>query len=124
MNKIKKYRHQIGLIILMALAGISVTHAQEDKKLSIFAEHAAYNFAEFDWTLDVNYRISDKLSFSSWRRVTMNREDLIGGDYYVRVNSINWSKNEKFVLSLGQVKLDSDFINQESIMVKVRFKIY
>lgn len=124
MSKINKYRHQIGLFILMALAGISITHAQDNKRLSVFGEHAQYNFVEREWTLDINYRISDKLSFSSWHQTTQERSDIIGGDYYVRINSINWSKNEKFVLSLGKAALDSEFIKERSFMVKVRFKIY
>ena len=79
--------------------GITV---QAQDRLKGYGEVTAYNFNQYNYTLDVNYRITDRTSLSSWNTITSGRTAEQGFDYSVVSALINFkSKDYEETLSFG-----------------------
>ena len=112
-------------LIILALT-LSMTAQEKDNKLSAYAEVTAYNLSQYNYTLDVNYRISERISLSSWNTITSGMTEQQGFNYSVVSGLLNFkSKNLENTISVGysQTKQHAfDFVNKQ-IVLKLRLKL-
>ena len=112
-------------LIILALT-LSVTAQEKDNKLSAYAEVTAYNLSQYNYTLDINYRISERISLSSWNTITSGRTLEQGFNYSVVSGLLNFkSKNLENTLSFGYSRTEQyafDFVNKQ-IVLKLRLKL-
>ena len=112
-------------LIILALT-LSMTAQEKDNKLSAYAEVTAYNLSQYNYTLDINYRISERVSLSSWNTITSGRTLEQGFNYSVVSGLLNFkSKNLDNTLSIGYSRAEQysfDFINRQFVM-KLRVKL-
>ena len=112
-------------LIILALT-LSMTAQEKDNKLSAYAEVTAYNLSQYNYTLDVNYRISERISLSSWNTITSGMTEQQGFNYSVVSGLLNFkSKNLENTISVGynQTKQQAfDFVNKQ-IVLKLRLKL-
>lgn len=109
-------------IIFIFSVGVS---AQAQDKLSVFAEAVGYNFNEFSYVIDANYKLGDYTSLSSWNNLTSGRDmEVLGGDYFVSANTINFAnKKNKNVISVGYSIFEGRLLKQRAFIVKLRVKL-
>ena len=112
-------------LIILALT-LSVTAQEKDNKLSAYAEVTAYNLSQYNYTLDINYRISERISLSSWNTITSGRTLEQGFNYSVVSGLLNFkSNNLKNTISVGYSQTTQhafDFVNKQ-IVLKLRLKL-
>tara|TARA_R110002050_G_scaffold300378_1_gene469496 strand:- start:1330 stop:1677 length:348 start_codon:yes stop_codon:yes gene_type:complete len=111
------------LITLLLIFSYFNTSAQD--KLSVFAEAAGYNFSEYSYVIDANYKLSDYTSLSSWNNLTSGRDmQVLGGDYFISANTINFAnKKNKNVISVGYSIFEGRTLKQRAFIVKLRVKL-
>lgn len=118
---------------IKTLDGTSTSLQEEEKKvekenrLSAYGEVTAYNFNQYNYTLDVNYRITDRTSLSSWNTITSGRTAEQGFDYNVVSALINFkSKDYEKTLSFGYSRneLMSYDVIQNFFVVKLRVRLF
>jgi len=124
--------NKLFLFLLMSFAILSVNaqekenEVKEENRLSAYAEVTAYDFEQYNYTLDINYRISDRVSLSSWNTITSGRTVQQGYNYSVVSGLLNFkSKNLENTLSIGYSRTEQysfDFINKQFVM-KLRVKL-
>ena len=108
---------------LLLIFSYFITSAQD--KLSVFAEAAGYNFSEYSYVIDANYKLSDYTSLSSWNNLTSGRDmQVLGGDYFISANTINFAnKKNKNVISVGYSIFEGRTLKQRAFIVKLRVKL-
>jgi len=112
-------------LITVALIFITLSSYSQEK-ISAFAELTSYNLTEYAYTLDVNYKLIDNLSVSSWNTITSGRSEAQGYNYSVMSIMFNWSdKNNKntFSVGYGEINQISYDFNNRAIIVKLRVKL-
>lgn len=124
--------NKLFLFLMMSLAVLSASAQEEEKevkkenRLSAYGEVTAYDFEQYNYTLDVNYRITDRVSLSSWNTITSGRTVEQGFNYSVVSGLLNFkSKNLDNTLSIGYSRIEQysfDFINSQFVM-KLRVKL-
>lgn len=124
--------NKLFLFLMMSLAVLSASAQEEEKevkkenRLSAYGEVTAYDFEQYNYTLDVNYRITDRVSLSSWNTITSGRTVEQGFNYSVVSGLLNFkSKNLDNTLSIGYSRIEQysfDFINRQFVM-KLRVKL-
>tara|TARA_B100000767_G_C19378858_1_gene375086 strand:- start:25 stop:378 length:354 start_codon:yes stop_codon:yes gene_type:complete len=112
--------------ILSVNAQEKENEVKEENRLSAYAEVTAYDFEQYNYTLDINYRISDRVSLSSWNTITSGRTVQQGYNYSVVSGLLNFkSKNLDNTLSIGYSRTEQysfNFINKQFV-VKLRVKL-
>ena len=110
------------IIILILSIGMSI---QAQDKLTAFAEVTGYNFSEYNYTLDVYYKLSDTFAISSWNTITSGRNEAQGFNYSVKSLLFNWSSKKRNTLSIGYGEINQiqyNF-NNKAFIVKLRVKL-
>jgi len=119
------------LLMILFMSTLGNTQEEDKKKkksnnLSAYSEITAYDFQQYNYTFDLNYRIMDRVSLSSWNTITSGRTIEQGYNYSVISGLVNFkSKNFKHTLSLGYSRTEQysfDFRNNQ-FMVKLRLKL-
>lgn len=123
-------RNRIIYLVFLML-GMTV---QAQDKFQGFGEVTTYNGKEFAYTLDLNYRLGDHTSISSWNSITEGRSEAQGYNYMVTSILFNIkSKNFKNTLSVGYGQLFAGFqdgfatpatFENDALIVKVRVKLF
>lgn len=111
--------------VLLFLSALGA-NAQQDDRFQAFAEVTAYNFSEYNYTLDLNYRLGDYTSISSWNTITSGRNEAQGFNYSVKSILFNWSDKKRNVVSVGYGEINQisyDF-NNKALIVKLRVKLF
>ncbi len=109
----------ITLVILFAWQ----SQAQESR-LQAFGEVTAFNFQQFQYTLDANYRISDRTSVSSWNTVTSGRTEQQGFNYSVFSALFNMKgKDFNQTLSVGYGVMNQFSFTDRALIVKLRMRL-
>ena len=99
---------------------------KKDNRLSAFTEFSVYNFQQYNYTLDINYRITDRVSLSSWNTITSGRTLEQGYNYSVVSGLLNFkSENLENTISVGYNRVEQYFYNfiDNQFVVKIRMKI-
>jgi hypothetical protein len=114
------------LTLVMLVLTLSMTAQDKDNRLTAYTEVTAYDLSQYNYTLDVNYRITDRVSLSSWNTVTSGRTEQQGFNYSVVSTLLNLkSKNLENTLSFGYSRTEQysfDFTNRQ-IVLKLRIKL-
>jgi len=112
-------------ILAIVIAIVSTINMNAQKKLEAFAEVTSYNLKEYNYTLDVNYTVTDNFSISSWNTITTGRSEAQGFNYSVKSILFNWSDKKRNVLSIGYGEINQIHykFNNEAFIVKLRVKI-
>jgi hypothetical protein len=132
----QKSMNKLFLFLMMSLSVLSASSQEEEKevekevekenRLSAYGEVTAYDFEQYNYTLDINYRITDRVSLSSWNTITSGRTLEQGFNYSVISGLLNFkSKNLDNTLSIGYSRTEQysfDFINRQFVM-KLRVKL-
>ena len=124
--------NKLFLFLIVSLAVLSVSaqekedEVKKENRLSAYGEVTAYDFEQYNYTLDINYRISDRVSLSSWNTITSGRTVEQGFNYSVVSGLLNFkSKNLDNTLSIGYSRIEQysfNFINKQFVM-KLRVKL-
>ena len=124
--------NKLFLFLIVSLAVLSVSaqekedEVKKENRLSAYGEVTAYDFEQYNYTLDINYRITDRVSLSSWNTVTSGRTVEQGFNYSVVSGLLNFkSKNLDNTLSIGYSRIEQysfNFINKQFVM-KLRVKL-
>ena len=95
-------------------------------RFQAFAEVTAYNLKEYNYTLDVNYTVTDNFSISSWNTITTGRNEAQGFNYSVKSILFNWSDKKRNVVSVGYGEINQIHykFNNEAFIVKLRVKLF
>ena len=121
------------LFLMMSFVVFSASGQEEEEKevkkenrLSAYGEVTAFDFAQYNYTIDVNYRITDRVSLSSWNTITSGRTVEQGFNYSVVSGLLNFkSKNLDNTLSIGYSRIEQysfDFVQKQFVM-KIRVKL-
>ena len=118
LNKMKKL---LTVLLIFTAFGMS---AQD--RFQAFAEVTAYNLKEYNYTLDVNYTVTDNFSISSWNTITTGRSEAQGFNYSVKSILFNWSDKKRNVVSVGYGEINQIHykFNNEAFIVKLRVKLF
>lgn len=120
------------------LLSSNLTNSQEKKedfkilpkdRLSLYVEAVTLNFETIGWTVDSYYKISRRLSFSSWNRLNIDRRPQLFSNYFISSNMFNYKiiKDKDFMIVSGGYEY---FINTETskgsnnFIAKVRVKLF
>ena len=121
------------LFLMMSFVVFSASGQEEEEKevrkenrLSAYGEVTAFDFEQYNYTIDVNYRITDRVSLSSWNTITSGRTVEQGFNYSVVSGLLNFkSKNLDNTLSIGYSRIEQysfDFVQKQFVM-KIRLKL-
>lgn len=116
----------MSFVVFAASAQEEEKEIKEENRLSAYGEVTAFDFEQYNYTLDVNYRITDRVSLSSWNTITSGRTLEQGFNYSVVSGLLNFkSKNLDNTLSIGYSRIEQysfDFVQKQFVM-KIRVKL-
>lgn len=116
----------MSFVVFAASAQEEEKEIKEKNRLSAYGEVTAFDFEQYNYTLDVNYRITDRVSLSSWNTITSGRTLEQGFNYSVVSGLLNFkSKNLDNTLSIGYSRIEQysfDFVQKQFVM-KIRVKL-
>ena len=110
------------VLLLLVMVSSSIV---AQNKVEAFGEVTSYNLSEYQYTLDVNYKLADSFSISSWNTITSGRGEAQGYNYSIMSLMFNWSDKNRNTLSVGYGNINqiSYNFNNKAIIVKLRVKL-
>lgn len=101
--------------------------AKAQDKLSVYGEAVSLNYGDFtemNYVLDINYKITDNWSLSSWSVTTSGRQEWQGFNYSATLGLVNY-KTGSLTLSSGFQANNQHYFNLKTnaFVVKARLKL-